>query len=54
MLQYPAYKLKKKATTRCATMGCHVSRSSGPRLLAKVDFGATTCPSAPDPASLLG
>jgi hypothetical protein len=33
---------------------CHVSHSFGPRLPAQEGSGATTCPTAPNPASLLG
>jgi hypothetical protein len=33
---------------------CHVPCSSGPRLHVEEGSGAITCPTAPDPASLLG
>jgi hypothetical protein len=38
----------------CAIMCCHVYHSSGPRLPSEEGSGITTCPVAPDPASLLG
>jgi hypothetical protein len=50
-LSTPAYKLKEKTTTRCATTGYHVSCGSGPWLRAEVGSSTTTCPSAPNLAS---
>jgi hypothetical protein len=35
-------------------MRCHISCSFGPRLLAEVDSGATTCLTVPDLTLLLG
>jgi hypothetical protein len=45
---------KMRQREECASVHCHMHCGSGPCLPTKAGSSATTCPSAPDPASLLG
>jgi hypothetical protein len=57
--QYPSNRVplhtsfKSKQVAGRASTRCHVPYGSGPRFPAKVGFGATTCPTAPDLTSRL-
>jgi hypothetical protein len=44
---------KMRQREECASVHCHMPCGSGPCLPTKAGSNATTCPSAPDPASLL-
>jgi hypothetical protein len=50
-IRYPAYRIKSKTRSKSY---CHMSYNSRFCLHAREGSGAATCPTAPDPASLLG